>query len=283
MNEKYNVVKMVFQAKMQDSKILKGIIEAVSVIIDETYMKVDEKGVNFLAMDESHICMLHIDMPKEMFDEYTAPESPENLGLNLEDMSKIGKRVGASDSIMLEHAKDSEKFLVKLKSAGVRTFSLRLVDIDEEKIPPTVELDVKFTATVTLDSAIIDQGIKDSEIYQDTMEITMNKEGVKFFAEGEVGDVEYNLSKDQLVSSDIKTEQADKDGKMVPVPPARGVFSLSFLKNIMKASTIADKVTLSLAENSPIQFVFPIGEGKGMITYVLAPRVEESGEDNQTK
>jgi proliferating cell nuclear antigen len=270
------------QAKMNDGKILKGVIEATSAIIDETYLEADEKGIKLTALDPSHICMLSIDLPKELFAEYTAPEAKEKIGVNLEDLAKIMKRAGASDAIVFEHHKESEKFLIKMKNVGMRTFSTRLVEIDAEKIPPSAELDIQFTANVTLDSSLFDSAIKDCEIYQDTMEVTMNKEaGVKFSAEGEVGDIEYQLDKDHLDAVDIKTELADKDGKLHPVSPAHGIFSLSFLKNIMKASAIADKVTLSLAENAPMRFEFAIGEGKGKITYILAPRVSE--EDSGTQ
>ncbi|OLS13396.1 MAG: DNA polymerase sliding clamp [Promethearchaeota archaeon CR_4] len=255
-----------FSAKMQDSKILKGMIDAVSAIIDETYFVADEKGLNLTAMDESHICLMSMNLPKDLFDGGYECKTQVKLGINLEDMTKIMKRAGASDAIEFKHQKESEKFQVQMKGRGTRTFSLRLVDIDEEKIPPTAELDVQFDAKVTLDVDILDQAIKDAEIYQDTLQVQINKDGVKFSAEGEVGDIEYQLDQDHLESADIQ-----KGG--------RGVFSLSFLKNILKISTITDKVTLNIAENAPLKFEFeianPNNQARGKVTYFLAPRVEE--------
>jgi len=255
-----------FSAKMQDSKILKGMIDAVSAIIDETYFVADEKGLNLTAMDESHICLMSMSLPKDLFDGGYECKAQVKLGINLEDMTKIMKRAGASDAIEFKHQKESEKFQVQMKGRGTRTFSLRLVDIDAEKIPPSAELDVKFDAKVTLDVDILDQAIKDAEIYQDTLEVQINKEGVKFSAEGEVGDIEYQLDQDHLEAADIQ-----KGG--------RGVFSLSFLKNILKISAITDKVTLNIAENAPLKFEFeienPNNQAKGKVTYFLAPRVEE--------
>ncbi len=255
-----------FSAKMQDSKILKGMIDAVSAIIDETYFVADANGLNLSAMDESHICLMSISLPKDLFDGGYECQEQVKLGINLEDMTKIMKRAGASDAIEFRHEKDAEKFRVQMKGRGTRTFSLRLVDIDEEKIPPTAELDVQFDAKVTLDVDILEEAIKDAEIYQDTLQVKIDKEGVKFSAEGEVGDIEYQLSQDHLDSADIQ-----KGG--------RGVFSLSFLKNILRISAITDKVTLHIAENAPLKFEFeitnPNNQAKGKVMYFLAPRVEE--------
>jgi proliferating cell nuclear antigen len=255
-----------FSAKMQDSKILKGLIDAVSAIIDETYFVADANGLNLTAMDESHICLMSMSLPKDLFDGGYECKEQAKMGINLEDMTKIMKRAGASDAIEFKHQKDGEKFQVQMKGRGTRTFSLRLVDIDEEKIPPTAELDVQFDAKVTLDVKILDEAIKDAEIYQDTLEVQINKDGVRFSAEGEVGDIEYQLTQDHLDSADIQ-----KGG--------RGVFSLSFLKNILKISGITDKVTLNIAENAPLKFEFeitnPNNQAKGKVMYFLAPRVEE--------
>jgi proliferating cell nuclear antigen len=98
----------------------------------------------------------------------------------------------------------------------------------------------------------------------------VTSEGLEFSAEGEVGDVQYQLDRDHLEDPNIK-----QDG--------RGVFSLAFLKNIMKISSISDKVTLHIANNAPLKFEFEIagnGDAKGKVTYFLAPRVEEEDEDS---
>ncbi len=256
-----------FSAKMNDSKILKGMIDAVSAIIDETYFVADTNGLNLSAMDESHICLMSMSLPKDLFDGGYECQEQVKLGINLEDMTKIMKRAGASDAIEFKHEKDAEKFHVQMKGVGTRTFSLRLVDIDEEKIPPTAELDVQFDAKVTLDVGILEEAIKDAEIYQDTLQVKIDKEGVRFSAEGEVGDIDYLLTQDHLQDANIQ-----KGG--------RGVFSLSFLKNILKISAITDKVTLNIAENAPLKFEFEITNpanqaAKGKVMYFLAPRVEE--------
>jgi len=265
---------------MQDSKILKGIIDSVSAIIDETYFVADANGLNLSAMDESHICLMSMSLPKELFAGGYECIKQVKMGINLEDASKIMKRASASDAIEFTHKKDGEKFGIVMRGTGTRSFNMRLIDIDEEKIPPTAELDVQFDAKATFDINILDSAIKDAEIYQDTLTLVITKDGLKMTAEGEVGDVEYALSQDHLDALDVITERTDKDsGNVIAVPTARGVFSLSFLKNILKMSAIADKVSIGLAENAPIRLEFEIAvpdlPAKGKVVYFLAPRVEE--------
>jgi len=267
-------------AKMNDGKILKGVIDAVSAIIDETYFVADTNGVTLTAMDESHILLMSMTLPKEMFTGGFTCVNPVKVGINLEDMSKIMKRAGATDGIELKYEKDSEKFGIVMKGRGTRSFNTRLVEVDAEKIPPTAELDVMFNAKVTFDVNILDQAIKDAEIYGDTLDITITKEGIKMTAVSQVGDVEYMLDNDHLDAADITTESVDKKTKKtIGIPNAHGIFTLNFLKHILKMSAICDKVTLSLAENAPVKVEFdiivPEIATKGRVFYFLAPRVEE--------
>ena len=94
-------------AKMQDSKIMKGIIESVSAIIDETYFVANPAGLTLTAMDESHICLMHMLLPANLFDGGYECGEETKMGVNLEDLVKIMKRAGASDAIEFKHQPDS--------------------------------------------------------------------------------------------------------------------------------------------------------------------------------
>jgi proliferating cell nuclear antigen len=263
-----------FLASMPDGKIIKGIIEAMSVIIDETNLVAHSEQMDLTAMDESHICLVHGILKKELFEKYEIDQDEIKLGINLEDAQKIMKRVGASDAvdIFYDDAK-GDKFQFHLKGKGLRTFSLRLVDIDPDKIPPNTELDVAYSSSVVIPIGIIDDAIKDAEIYQDTIEIKMlpatetpkSDSSLVFSAEGEVGDTQYE------VGADVGTLNISE--------AARGVFSLAFMKNIIKMGGIVDEVTMYLADNAPLKVIFRLKNEAGEVlcefVYFLAPRVEE--------
>ena len=83
---------MSFHFKLENSKILKVIIETLSSIIDETEFLVTPKEFTISAMDPSRICLLKLSIKRENFDGYECKKET-NVGLNLDDLDKI-----ASDS-----------------------------------------------------------------------------------------------------------------------------------------------------------------------------------------
>ncbi len=92
-----------FKAKIKNGKVIKGIFEAVSAIISETFLKVDpDKGISLTAMDLSHICLVSLTLEKSDLDEFEADQNYE-LGINVEDLVKIIRRSGANDEITFIH------------------------------------------------------------------------------------------------------------------------------------------------------------------------------------
>jgi proliferating cell nuclear antigen PCNA len=261
-----------FTATMQDSKIFAGIIDILNEVIDETVIKVSKNGMEFTAFDESHICLLNALIPASMFADFKCDGAHE-IGVNLEDLYKITKRFKANDALFLKYETESEKITMQAKGTGTRTFTSRVVSVDAGKIPPTSELDVEFDSNATFSINILAEAIKDSEIYADTMEIKLDASGLTTTSEGEVGEMIYNLSQDHLDAIRVA-----KSGT--------GRWSLAYLKKLVKANLLADKVTIFIADNAPMKFhvefettgqakLLPADAPKGHVTYYLAPRVPE--------
>ncbi|MCK4479336.1 MAG: DNA polymerase sliding clamp, partial [Candidatus Lokiarchaeota archaeon] len=82
---------MTFTLKLENSRILKGIVETLASIIDETEFRVTPKEFTISAMDPSRICLLKLSIKKENFDEYQC-DKDSKVGLNLDDLDKILKR-----------------------------------------------------------------------------------------------------------------------------------------------------------------------------------------------
>jgi len=56
---------MTFKLKLENSRILKGIVETLASIIDETEFRVNPKEFTISAMDPSRICLLTLSIKKE--------------------------------------------------------------------------------------------------------------------------------------------------------------------------------------------------------------------------
>ncbi len=255
---------MSFTLKLENSRILKGIVETLATIIDETEFHVTPKEFTITAMDPSRICLLSLKMKKEHFDEYTC-DKESKVGLNLDDLDKILKRSASNDSIEMNFEEKDQKIKIKMKREGssrTRTFSLALLDIEMEEIPMENLLGLEYSSKWVIDSEFLVEAIKDAEIYSEILNIkAVEDAGLVFNSTGQIGEMEYQLGLEDLIESNIEETST-------------GAYSLTFLKGILKISSITEKLEISLKTDHPLKMIFNLLEG-GELSYFLAPRVEQ--------
>jgi len=256
---------MSFTLKLENSRILKGIVETLASIIDETEFRVTPKEFTISAMDPSRICLLKLSLKKENFDEYQCNKESK-VGLNLDDLDKILKRSAASDSVEINFNETDQKIKIKMQREGMsrtRTFSLALLDIEIEEIPMDNLLKIEYPSKWVIEPGFLVEAIKDAEIYSEILNIAANEgKGLVFTSTGQIGEMEYNLSEDDLIETEIEGS-------------SNGAYSLTFLKAILKIASITEKLEISLKTDHPLKMIFNLLEG-GELSYFLAPRVEEA-------
>ena len=255
---------MSFTLKLENSRILKGIVETLASIIDETEFRVTPKEFTISAMDPSRICLLKLSIKKEDFDDYQCSKESK-VGLNLDDLDKILKRSAANDSVEIDFNEADQKIKIKMQREGVsrtRTFSLALLDIDIEEIPMDNLLKIEYPSNWVIDTDFLVEAIKDAEIYSEILNINANEgQGLIFSSSGQIGEMEYDLNEEDLIESALQGSSS-------------GAYSLTFLKAILKIASITEKLEISLKTDHPLKMNFDLLEG-GKLSYFLAPRVEE--------
>lgn len=260
---------MSFTLKLDNSRILKVITETLSSIIDETEFKVTPKEFIITAMDPSRICLLKLSIKKDSFDDYNCSKETK-IGLNLDDLDKILKRSASNDSLEIDFKETDQKIKIKMEREGKsrsRTFSLALIDLDREEIPMDNLLKIEYPAKWVIDTDFLIEAIKDAEIYSEILNMKAIKdEGLLFSSTGQIGEMEYSISTDDLIQSDIEET-------------CSGAYSLTFLKAILKMAPITEKLEVSLKTDHPLKMSFGLLEG-GELSYFLAPRVEEADFDD---
>jgi proliferating cell nuclear antigen len=255
--------------KLENPKILKNVIETLASIIDETKITFYKDGLFIRAMDPSRICLLEFKMKEADFDAYEC-SSKMDICLNLDDLDKIMKRSASSDKIEIVYLENDNKIKIILTREGStrsRTFSLAILDVDIEKIKMEKLLEIEYNATWILDSEIITEAIKDAEIYSEILNIKAGEKGLVFGASGQIGEMIYELTEEDLIESHIAEDNT-------------GAYSLTFLKAIMKLSSITEKLEMSLLTDHPIKLIFNLLEGP-VVHYFLAPRCEEADFDDE--
>ena len=259
---------MTFTLKLENSRILKVIVETLASIIDETEFRVTPKEFTISAMDPSRICLLKLSINKDDFDEFECSKESK-VGLNLDDLDKILKRSAANDAVTINFDEADQKIKIKMQREGVsrtRTFSLALLDIDIEEIPMDNLLKIEYSSKWVIDTDFLVEAIKDAEIYSEILNILANEgKGLVFSSSGQIGEMEYDISVEDLIDSQLQGSSS-------------GAYSLTFLKAILKIASITEKLEISLKTDHPLKMDFDLLEG-GKLSYFLAPRVEEEDFD----
>ncbi len=244
------------KATISEAKLLKSSIEAISNIIDEAGIIVSQQGMSLRAMDPAHVAFIELEIRPDAFEEYSIDEEL-TLGLDLGRLNTILKRAGSGDKVTL-YLEDESVLKIEIKNTSTRRFELPLIEISEEEIRlPQLE----FPAVVELDPKSLIEGIKDAEIVSDNIIFKADSENFYISAKGDLGNVEVKVSKEDTIDFNVSEE-------------CRSMFSIEYLKDMMKASDIARSVRLYLGTDIPLKMEFLSQEAKLLL--VLAPRIEEA-------
>ncbi|MGQ4894154.1 MAG: proliferating cell nuclear antigen (pcna) [Candidatus Njordarchaeia archaeon] len=266
---------MEWLAAYDDAKVAKEIIIAISNIVDEGNFYAREAGLEFMAMDESRVAMVILNMPATLFQKYDfkPPDGKETIvmGINFSELKKIIQRAKSKDSVIFSLKKERDRFFFTVtfyrgtleERSLQRSFALPLIEIPEEKIPIKelqYDVSIEFAPASALGEIISDASV----IGEDLRIITnASKKELKFVVESDTGGFyEYLAPLDReetIVEFNVKND-------------AESLYSIDFLKKFMRASRVSEMVRLEYSKNMPLKLTFMIGGGVEL-SYLLAPRI----------
>lgn len=254
-----------FKLEKKKSHILKILVSALAGVVDETTFMIDSDEFVVEAIDPGRNCLLKLVMPKEVFSEFECSEGEKyETGICLSDLDKIMKRSTNDDSLELSYDDKDNHLIVTMERSGrkrKRTFRLGEIDVDYEKLPIDNLLEKDYDAGFDIDMSIMDEAVKDAEIYSEVITVTAKKgKSITFSSSGVVGSMDYEIDLEDLESAEVDDN-------------CRASFGLTFLKNVFKVSSIVKSLTIALAKENPMAMIMHI-IGGGILYYIIAPRVE---------
>ncbi|MBC7119931.1 MAG: DNA polymerase sliding clamp, partial [Methanobacteriaceae archaeon] len=122
-----------FKAELNDPNILRTSFDAISSIVDEVQIQVDSEGMRLDALDRSHITFVHLELKREIFDEYECDE-PEKINVDTEELMKVLRRARAGDRLII--TSDDANLILTFEGEATRQFKIRLIDIEYETPQP---------------------------------------------------------------------------------------------------------------------------------------------------
>jgi len=248
-----------FKLKVSDAKLLRDMITAISILVDEATFKLEPEGMKLRAMDPSRVAMVDFEWPKTVFEEYECAE-PTKLCINISELLKLLRRTSKDEIVELSFDEKTGKLQVKITGKYMRSFTMPTLEASEEEVPtPKITFNVRAKTT----TGGLSQAIEDAQLVSDHVKIEADTEKLVFNAAGDLMGATITLQKGSDTLLDLEAKE-----------PSKATFSLSYLSEIIKAaSATSDIATLEFSSDMPIRLDFQQTK-EGKLTFYLAPRIE---------
>jgi len=247
-----------FKAVTNEPDVFVGAISTIAEIIDEGIFELSKDGIKLLAADRALVAVVDLFISKEAFETYEI-DKEQKIGINITNFLSILKRGAKAERLTLELGEN--KLKITIENGSKRKFTVPLLELTQEEIPPIDQLEYKVHVTLTPE--IIKNGIEDASIITDAVTFEVKDETFKMLAEGDITQAELEIKKGEEGLIDLKKEE-----------DARAKYPIEYLKKMIKAAKIADVVHLHFSKDYPMRLEFKYAE-KYRLSFVLAPRVSE--------
>jgi len=235
---------------------LRDALDSVSVLVDECKVRLNEDGLSIRAVDPANVGMVDLSLDSAAFESYEADGGV--IGVNLARLEDIAGMGNAGDLVHLELDEETRKLHIRIDGLS---YTLALIDPDSIRQEPDIP-DLDLPARIVVEGNQLDRGITAADMVSDHINLRVDEAEETFHieAEGDTDDVDFELGTDVLID--------------LVAGPADSLFSLDYLKDMNRAIPGDAEVTIELGEEFPVKLHYEFSEGKGNVTFMLAPRIQ---------
>lgn len=227
--------------KLKNARVFQSAVSGISSFIAEGNFRFNDSGLAFKALDPSQVVLADLKLPKELFEKFDV--EPSLIGLNLQELNKVLKRVDNNSALEM-NLLDSTLSL-KIKSEFEKTFSLPLLDLNEEETnEPKIS---NFDAEIEINAKVFQEALKDASLFGTTVVLTV-KEGT-FLIETSSNNGSFNINSKEHKNLKIKSKKS-----------VTSKFSLSFLESIVREANPDSIISLKLKSESPMKIHYEISK-----------------------
>jgi proliferating cell nuclear antigen len=239
-------------------------IEALKELLTDTCIEFDETGMKIIAMDTSHIVLVHLKLDASKFEHYYC-KSKINIGVNMLNFHKLIKTINSTDSLTLFMDDVNINHLgIKIENGDKNTktiYKLNLLDFDN----PHISIDpTEFNSVITLPSTDFQKICRDMSNVSELVEITNIRNQLIFSCTGD-------FCSQETVLSDMDGSSITQLGSTDTIVQA--VFKLKYLVLFTKCTGLSSVVELYLKNSFPLIVRYNVAS-LGEIKLAIAPSLD---------
>ena len=249
------------EVKTVQASAFKTLIESLKDVLLDCALEFDATGLKLIALDTSHVVLVHLRLDADKFDSYTCARSM-HVGVNMIKLHTIVKTVSTNDTLTLfVEDSDVNHLGIRIDSPDTNrrtTYLFNILDMDAVDITvPSVD----FSTSVTMDSGVLLKLVRDMHSHAEKVSISAVDNHLTFKCTGDFSSQETVLGPSSGLT--ISTTGNARD-------IVQGTFPLKYLQLFTRCTNLSPTVELFLANNFPICVRYGVA-GLGHIKLLLAP------------
>lgn len=255
------------EARIEQAHILKKVVDAIKDLVQDCNFDCNDSGIALQAMDNSHVALVSMMLKAEAFSPYRCDRNIA-LGVNLASLTRVLRAAGNDDMMTLKAEDNPDVLNLVFENTDderLTEYDLKLMDIDQEHlgIPET-----EYAATITMPANEFKRICTDLLAMSESVTIEASKDGIKFSSQGDIGNGSVTLR------SHTNVDKPELNVEIELSEPVALTFSLKYLVNFCKASTLGPKVKICLSSEVPLLVEYSVVENS-YLRFYLAPKIGE--------
>jgi proliferating cell nuclear antigen len=253
------------EARLEQANILKKVIDAIKDLVQDCNFDCNDSGIALQAMDNSHVALVSMMLKTEAFSPFRCDRNIA-LGVNLTSLTKVLRAAQNEDILTLKAADAPDVLNLVFESSDsdrISEYDLKLMDIDQEHLGIP---DTDYEATITMPAAEFRRICTDLNAMSESVAIEATKDGIKFAANGDIGNGSVTLRS----RTDVEKPELNVDISLSE--PVALTFSLKYLVNFCKAAALSTQVKICLSNEVPLLVEYTLS-GSSFLRFYLAPKI----------
>jgi len=255
----------ILEIKTIQASTIKSVIDAMKDILMDVNLEFDENGMKIVALDNTHIVLIHLKLHADKFESYYCLKKLY-IGINMLKFHMLIKTIQNGDILSLFIHKNDPNILgitIENNEKNVKTtYKLSMLDIDvvNVDIPPA-----DFNTIITMPSAYLQKIIRDMHNLAEYIEIKNIGNKLILSCQGDF------CCQETILATEAQNIQIKSNDDQEII---QGVFSLKYLSIFTKCTNLCSTVEIYLKNSYPIILQYGIAS-MGSVKLCLAQKSED--------